>query len=225
MRAKKTTLLLLKLLEKIISDESLHFRWLNTLSYLEYIGLRKILKSLPAHILNQSFLSHIHEESRHSLFFKSIAQKMAGRKLFFKAPDLLVPDPARFYFQQVDQHSLNFSSSNPFISYLYTSYSVEKRAMVLYSLYNALLGKRGFVFSLKSILNDEQEHLDFILKKIQKTDPLWEKNIEDMSHFEHQKYFSFLMSLEREIFDLPLSTAASFHKMKEKTQNPYYQKI
>ena len=203
MRTKKTTLLFLKILEKIISDKNRHACWLNTLSYLEYIGTRKMLKSLPAPILSRAFLDHIFEEARHSLFFKTLAQKTAQKNLSFKEHELLAGPSASAYFQQVDHYNKRFSFSNPVINYLYTSYTVEQRALVIYSLYDEVLKRKGFSFSLQPVLNDEKEHLDFVFKKIQKADPLWEKNLEDIHHFEHQKYFSFLIALEREVFDIP----------------------
>jgi len=33
------------LISQIVADPALHARWLNTFSYLEYVGFRKILKS------------------------------------------------------------------------------------------------------------------------------------------------------------------------------------
>lgn len=33
------------LVERIVADPALHARWLNTFSYLEYVGIRKIVKS------------------------------------------------------------------------------------------------------------------------------------------------------------------------------------
>lgn len=221
MQTKKTTLLLLKILEKIVSEKALHSRWLNTLSYLEYIGARKILKSLPSHILNKSFLEHIHEETRHSLFFKALAEKIAKKSLSFKDSELLASQAGNDYFQQVDHYTVKFSFSNPLISYLYTTYTVERRALLLYSLYNEILKKKKFPFSLQSVLNDEAEHLEFVFEKIQKADPLWEKNIEEIALFEHQKYFSFLIALEKDVFDLPLK---GLHYLKQ-SESAYHQKI
>ena len=225
MLTKKTTLLLLKILEKIIRNQGLHFKWLNTLSYLEYIGTRKILKSLPAHILNKTFLEHINEEARHSLFFKKLAQKLAQKNLSFKNHELLASTAGSNYFQQVDHYSVKFSCSNPITNYLYTTYTVEQRVLVVYSLYNELLKRKGFSFSLKSILNDEKKHFDFVLEKIKKVDSFWEKNLEDINHFEHQKYFSFLIALEKEVFEIPpVNDFKNF--INEKEQNsPYHSNI
>ncbi len=220
---KKTTLLLLKILEHIVSDNDRHARWLNTLSYLEYIGVRKMLKSLPAHILSRAFLDHIHEEARHSLFFKNLAKKISQKNFSFKEHELLAPQAANSYFQQVDHYSVKFSFSNPVISYLYTAYALEQRALSFYFLYDEMLKRKDFPFSLQPILNDEQEHLEFVFKKIQKTDPLWESALEEISHFEHQKYFALLIAWEKEVFDIPF--APHLHQMAKKSSSPYQHKI
>lgn len=223
MLTKKTTLLLLKILERVISEKVLHSRWLNTLSYLEYIGTRKILKSLPAHILSKTFLEHINEEARHSLFFKNLALKVGHKNLSFKEHELLAPKAGNDYFQQIDRYTLKFSFSNPVISYLYTTYIVEQRALVVYSLYNDTLKRKAGSFSIESVLNDEREHCDFVFEKIQKIDPLWEKNLEDMIHFEHQKYFALLIAFEKEVCDIPF--IKNLHQLKKENQHPYHKNI
>ncbi|MCY4321732.1 MAG: hypothetical protein OXC37_04955 [Bdellovibrionaceae bacterium] len=211
---KKTTLLLVKILEKITAHKDLHAKFLNTLSYLEYIGARKMLKSLPAPILNKTFLDHINEEVRHSLVLKNLAEKLTKTSYGFKKEELIAGAQGSQYFQEVDHYGLKFSSANPVLNYLYTTYAIEQRAIVLYSLYNDTLKKKGFSFSMKSILNDEEEHLDYTLKQIQKEDSSWETNLEEISQFEHQKYFSFLISLEEEVSKFIL--APHIHSLKAK---------
>ena len=200
-------------METITNCNSLHAKFLNTLSYLEYIGARKMLKSLPAPILNKIFLEHINEEIRHSLFLKSLAEKLTEASYGFKEQELIAGAEGGHYFQEVDHYSSKFSFSNPILSYLYTTYAVEQRALLFYSLYNDILKKKNFPFSLQSILNDEAEHLDYVLKEIQKIDPFWEAQLEEICQFEHQKYFSFLISLEREVSKLFLTS--HFHSLKK----------
>jgi len=40
------------LVDRIVVDPNLHARWINTFSYLEYIGFRKIVKSQPLWLLS-----------------------------------------------------------------------------------------------------------------------------------------------------------------------------
>ena len=180
-----------------------------------------MLKGLPAPILNKTLLDHIFEEARHSLFFKNLAQKVAKKELTFKEHELLAPKASSDYFQQVDHFSVKFSFSNPFVNYLYTTYAVERRALVMYSLYDEVLKRKAFPFSVQTVLMDEKEHLDCVFKKIQESDPLWEDNLEEISAFEHQKYFSWLILLEKTLFDLPLSPF--LHQVKNKTSSSYHQ--
>lgn len=220
MLSKKTTLLLLKILEKITSDNSLHSRWLNTLSYLEYIGTRKMLKALPAHILDEKFLEHINEEARHSLFFKKLAHKQAAKKkIGFTEQEMIASQAASDYFQKIDHYLGKFSFSNPTLNYLYTTYIVEQRALVVYSLYDEILKRKSFAFSVQSVLNDEKDHLAFVFKEIQKWDPLWESHLEEARHFEHKKYFSLLIAFERDVFEIPF--IKHFHRLSKDYSSPY----
>jgi len=201
LKTKKTTLLFLTLLEEIISDDSLHASFLNTLSYLEYVGSRKMLKSLPSSLLDKTLLAHIHEETKHSLILKNLAQKLSKKSMSFTKEEMLAGQAAKNYFQEVDHYSLKFSFDNPILNYLYTTYAVEQRALIFYSLYDDLLKKKAFPFSLSSILNDEVQHLDAVLNEIKQKDFNWENNIDEINQFEHKKYFSFLIELEKAVLD------------------------
>ena len=224
LKTKKTTLLLLTLLEKISSDDSLHARFLNTLSYLEYIGSRKMLKSLPSSVLDKVLLDHINEETRHSLILKSLAQKLAKKNMGFTEEEMIAGESAKNYFQEVDHYSLKFSFDNPVLNYLYTTYAVEQRALVFYSLYNDILKKRAFSFSLSSILDDELKHLDFVLNEIKSKDFNWENNLDEINQFEHKKYFTFLIDLEKSVFGYEDLVPPPYqHSQKDKSL--FYHKI
>jgi len=203
MQTKKTTLLLIKILEYIVSDDNLHSRFLNTLSFLEYIGTRKMLKSLPASSLNASFLEHINEESRHSLFFKKLAKKISGKDVSFLDYEMLCRIPAEKYFQKMDQEAMTISRSNTILNYLYTTYIVESRATSVYSIYSKILRRNQFHFTLNSILKDEFKHLETVIGSIKKLDPFADHNFETLKEHEHLAYFSLLRSLENEIFKYP----------------------
>jgi len=224
LKTKKTTLLLLSLLEKISSEDSLHARFLNTLSYLEYIGCRKMLKSLPSPILDKNLLDHINEESRHSLILKALAEKLAKKTMGFTEEEMIAGESAKNYFQEVDHYSLKFSFDNPVLNYLYTTYAVEQRALIFYSLYNDVLKKKSFSFSLYSILDDELKHLDFVLNEIKLKDFNWENNLDEINQFEHKKYFSFLIELEESLFD-DKALIPPVYQHSKKDKSLFYHKI
>ena len=62
-------------LHAVMDDARLHSLWLNTLSFLEYTGARKIAKALPQTAFNERLLEHFSEETQHSLYFKRLARK------------------------------------------------------------------------------------------------------------------------------------------------------
>jgi hypothetical protein len=66
------------LVDKIVADQVLHARWLNTFSYLEYVGFRKIVKSQKAEALTAAILGHACEEGRHALGLKKLALRLGG---------------------------------------------------------------------------------------------------------------------------------------------------
>ena len=220
-KTKKTTLLLLTLLEEITSDDSIHARFLNTLSYMEYLGSRKMIKSLPSSILDKTFLDHINEETRHSLILKNLAQKLAKKNMGFKEEELIAGESAKNYFKEVDYYSFKFSFDNPILNYLYTTYSVEQRAVAFYSIYNEVLRKKGFSFSLSSILDDELGHLDSVLNEIKTKDFNWENNLDELSQFEHRKYFTLLIDMENSVFSYEDLVSPVYQKS-NKDKNFFY---
>ncbi len=199
MHSKKTAARLARILEQVTSDKGLHARWLNTLSYLEYVGARKIIKAIPSGRINRAFLEHISEEARHSLFFKRLSQKISGKDLGFHPFEILASAAVRGYFQKIDRKAEEFSRSAPHLNYLYTTIAVEKRALSVYSFYNKILSQKNIPFSLKGILNEEERHLSFVQEAIKKEDPLWESHLEDLMDFEHQQYFSLLLAIGEDL--------------------------
>jgi hypothetical protein len=92
------------LIGAIAADPALHARWLNTLSYLEYVGFRKIVKSQRAEVLTAAILGHACEEGRHALGLKKLAIKLGGVQFDSYAPAvLLCSEEAAAYFQDLDK--------------------------------------------------------------------------------------------------------------------------
>ena len=216
MQSKKTNLLLIKILEKIVSDQNLHARWLNTLSFLEYIGTRKILKSLPAHIFDETLLEHMNEEARHSLFFKRLVKKISNKNLSFQGHEMLCPKQAENYFQQIDKQAETISRSNPILNYLYTTYIIESRATLVYIMYSKILIRNNFSFTINSIIKEEEQHLEMVMHSIRKLDPFSEQNFEELKESEHQIYFTLLRSLEAEVLK---SLSPPTHEIKNLSDN------
>ena len=184
------------ILEEIVSYRALHGRWLNTLSFLEYIGTRKILKSLPADILDEILLSHISEEAFHSLFFKKLARKVTQNNYSFREEELLLPEKCEDYFQNLDKKAESLSGGNKVLNYLYTTWIVETRAVNVYSLYNQILQAKRFPFTLNPILKDEEKHLKQVKNLIEKMDSRYEAHFQELMAFERKEFTSLLKDLK-----------------------------
>ena len=65
-------------LDRVVVEPRLHARFVNTLSRLEYVGVRKILKSRRSERLDIDGLQHILDEAVHALRLKKAAVALAG---------------------------------------------------------------------------------------------------------------------------------------------------
>lgn len=157
------------LLATIVAKPALHARMLNTLARLEYVGVRKMLKSRRAGELDLEGVQHIVDESIHVLRLKkaavSVAQAAAGEVRTFDDADTLAGDEAERYFQEVDRAAERVLSALPEAeraesNYLLTSAVIEIRAQAFYPLYEAQLRAAGSSVSVAAILRDEDRHLE-----------------------------------------------------------------
>ena len=67
-----------RLLDRIVVDREAHARFVNTLARLEYVGVRKILKSRRSERIDLDGLQHILDEAVHALRLKKAAVALAG---------------------------------------------------------------------------------------------------------------------------------------------------
>lgn len=157
------------ILEVIISKPILHAKWLNTLSFMENIGARKISKFEHRTETNLTILKHAAEEARHAYFLKKQISKIGDtfcptyQKDFILAPNesfdyltILDIEISR-YLKKI--HKLT-GNNLKFGSYLLTTYAIEIRANDIYLVYQNLLTKLNSEINVKSIIQEEIGHLD-----------------------------------------------------------------
>jgi hypothetical protein len=146
-----------------------HSRFLNTLALMEHIGSRKIMVSQTRGPLGQEILKHLAEETRHSYFFKRAAEKLADRTLEFDDEDAIRPISARMYFGRLDASIADALGPNVPVEvpYLYVSLTIELRAIWTYRLYQQALIERSSSLSLKSVLAEEELHLEQMTSRLQ----------------------------------------------------------
>jgi hypothetical protein len=97
------------LLDRIIPRPDLHARFVNTLARLEYVGVRKMLKSRRAERLDLDGLQHLLDEAVHALRLKKAASALAAAGgaavTTFADADTLAGEAGEAYFQALDRRA------------------------------------------------------------------------------------------------------------------------
>ncbi|MBC8370423.1 MAG: hypothetical protein H8E25_10515 [Planctomycetes bacterium] len=163
-------------LPQIISSRLLHARMVNTLSRMEYVGTRKMLKARNSARVDNDGLMHIIEEASHALRLKRAAIKLNGGSedgiATYSDEHTLAGNAAENYLQQVDRaceqivadSGLCFEDQSE-ANYILSSVAIEVRADCFYPVYEQCLVAAGAPFSVASILKDEVKHLKEMSEK------------------------------------------------------------
>jgi hypothetical protein len=200
----------------IVANPELHARWLNTFSYLEYIGFRKIVKSQNAQDLNVEVLSHAVEEGRHALLLKRLAIKTGGLQFNTYSPDMLLcGSEAEKYFQGLDRACESLIEDKGILNksrltYLYVTWLIEVRALLVYESYQKTIGMGGTKSPLSSLLAEEERHLASVGKELQDSDPCFEAHSAELKVIEEKLYQNYLMALRREVLGREVSVGATY---------------
>jgi hypothetical protein len=145
----------------ITETQEQHARFVNTLSFLEYVGARKILKSQPEDRIDSDLLAHVAEEVRHAQMFKGMALQLSdGRLEDYALPSLWQGQRAWKYFQGIDQAGAEaLEKPDPWANYLLSTYLIEQRALEAYSIYSAFIQNEAHRRKLLGIIKEEETHL------------------------------------------------------------------
>lgn len=194
------------LLKVVISKPELHAKWLNTFSYLEYIGFRKIVKSQMAGDLDLETLGHMVEEGRHSLMLKKLAVKVGGSKFNTYATEFcLCRADGDAYFQDLDRACENHIKINAApektarLTYLYVTWLVELRALSIYGAYQEALEASGLKPSLNGLLAEEGKHLSAVEKELFECDSNFDTRSYELHAVEKTLYQNYILALAREV--------------------------
>lgn len=174
-------------LAAVIAAPSAHARLVNTLSRLEYVGVRKMLKSRRSERMDLEGLQHVLDEGVHALRLKKAATALgaaAGVDVTTFAPaHTLVGDAAEDYFQALDHRAEAAVADLPDAvraeaNYLLTSAAIEVRAQVFYPLYDRRLAEAKAGFSVAAITKDEDRHLEEMKAGLQALATDWRARLE-----------------------------------------------
>jgi hypothetical protein len=205
---------ILPFLKEVTRDPGRHARFLNTLSLLEYIGVRKILKSQPAASLSAEMLEHILEEARHAAILKRLALRVGGAAVAdYGAPALLCGEEARRYIQTLDRGAAidlresGFPAIAPAVNYLYTTLLIEERAGRVYPVYEPLLAALGLGGVLAGIVREEEGHLSAVMRRVVQEDSGHPTRLERLRRTEQRAFAALRHALEREVASLDANLA------------------
>jgi len=197
-----------QLLSEIVSDHDKHARWLNTLSLMENSGARKISASEHKKDVTLIILKHAAEEHRHAYYLKKQISKLSVDACPTYADHyLLASSSSRYYLNILDvfvckylKSMLHLSGNElKFAAYLLVTYAIEVRADELYPLYQEVLDKAGSKVNVKSIILEEEGHLEEMLVQLKNFSADWQKHADKAVEFETKLFNDWTKSLEKEI--------------------------
>lgn len=202
---------LASVLENIVNDNTLHSKWLNTLSYMENAGAKKISASEHKEEVSLLILKHAAEEHRHAYYLKKQLAKLDENLCkTYRNAELLAPNHTKFYLNNLDvkvcrylkQH-FNLSGYDlKFAAYLFVTYAIEVRADELYPIYQEVLSAKQSRVTVKSIILEEEGHLEEMLNQLREFSPDWEKHANEIVKIEQQMFVDWMTGLEKEVFVL-----------------------
>lgn len=154
----------MKFLEKLCASSDIETLWLDLLSQLEFVGLRKIVKANSYADITLSTLQHAAEEASHAYLLKGLA----GESRWSQNP---LSEAGWMYFQTLDQTA----SAHPRVKgreYPVVSRLVEERVLKVYPAYLAATRRDDVKRVLRRILAQEKKHHD-LFEGIDLGDAAW----------------------------------------------------
>jgi hypothetical protein len=153
-------------------EDELHAKWLNTLSYLENCGARKIATCEHQTLVKEEMLKHAAEEFRYAHHLKRQIEKVSPYSLETYSLSLMIGKVQTLHYLS----ALNLNTSKYLracglsrnsikeAAYLLVTYAIELRAEELYHTYHEALRQAGSKVTAKSILLEEKEHLNEMIE-------------------------------------------------------------
>lgn len=163
-----------QLLTKIVASNDLHAKWLNTLSFLENCGARKIAACEHPTLVKEEMLKHAAEEFRHAHHLKRQTEKISSYRMETYSLSLMLGGISTLHYlaaldlktsQYLKASGLSKSSVKE-AAYLLVTYAIELRADELYRIYDEILRKARSKVAVKSILLEEKEHLNQMIESL-----------------------------------------------------------
>ncbi len=183
-----------QVLRELTVQPDKHARFLNTISLMEYMGARKIVKSQFEKNIDSEVLAHMTEEIRHAQIFKKMALKMSdGHLKTYTDEFLLAGEAGRSYIQSVDQAvCAALEGEDSYLNYLLSTLLIEERANQVYPFYAQLMEPFGGASQIKAILREEEHHLEQIQSLLAESSKVSSQKLMALRMIE-QRAFDFLI--------------------------------
>ena len=201
-------------LSAILKDNALHAKWLNTLSFMENAGAKKISASEDKEKVSLIILKHAAEEHRHAYYLKKQISKI-GEGLCENYEDqyLIAPKASKYYLNNLDVQVCKYIKSElglkgndlKFAAYLLVTYAIELRADELYPLYQDALSALESKVTVKSIILEEEGHLEEMIHQLKAFSPDWEKHANIAVEIESLLFSDWMESLKNEVLEFSVS--------------------
>jgi hypothetical protein len=151
------------LIDKIVLSEKWEAEWIDLLSQMEYVGLRKIVKAVRFDQVDLQVLTHISEESSHAFLLKSILKSMGREgKTWVES---LWGQWGWQYFSELDTEISGLIDNDDFqkipAKYALVSWAVEERVLSLYPEYLEKTKLPQVKRAIIRIMAQEQKHSSF----------------------------------------------------------------
>lgn len=199
---------LARVADAVVQHNGLHAQWLNSLSMMENTGARKISKYEHPVYATLLVLKHAAEEARHAYYLKKQIGKL-GKDLCpdYSYPYLLAPVESHHYLNRLDVDACRYLKQELGLegralkhgAYLLVTYSIEVRADMLYGIYQEALTRHGSRVNVKSIIAEEEGHLEEMQRMLVDFHPEWERLAADMCAVENKLFAIWVAALDKAI--------------------------
>jgi bacterioferritin (cytochrome b1) len=196
------------ILEHIVQDNALHAQWLNTLSLMENTGARKISASEHPTKVTLLILKHAAEESRHAYYLKKQILKLDGAGFEdYDFKSLIAPIRSYHYLKTLDVEASRYLKNEmglsgyelSYAAYLMVTYAIEVRADDIYPKYQVALDNVNSKVNVKSIILEEEGHLEEMIAQLKLFDKDWEIHANVICELEHKLFNHWLKALYNEV--------------------------
>lgn len=198
---------LTEVLGKVLARKERHALFLNTLSYLENQGARKIAAAEDPYFVKEEMLKHAAEEFRHAYYLKrQIAKIHHVTPADYSKENILGWPESAHYLQALDlyasrylqEHLKDAASLKRKAAYNLVTAAIELRAAELYPLYESMLKQAKSPVHVQSIVLEEAQHLEEMQSSI-KTIPDGEEHLKAIARIESTLCRAWISAINRSL--------------------------